>query len=126
VLDIDLRHGGEESLEEIIKKGHLPDTIEALTGGGGRHIFFLHNPGLRNSVGELPGIDVRGEGGYVIVAPSMHESGNSYEWELSSRPGEVPLGEWPPWLLAHFENTRTGLGGPAKELPKSHSRGRTK
>jgi hypothetical protein len=117
VLDIDLRHGGEESLEEIIKKGHLPDTIEALTGGGGRHIFFLHNPGLRNSVGELPGIDVRGEGGYVIVAPSMHESGNSYEWELSSRPGEVPLGEWPPWLLAHFENTRTGLGGPAKELP---------
>ena len=118
VLDIDPRHGGEDSLEQLRKKhGHLPETIEALTGGGGRHIFFHHNPGLRNSVGELPGVDVRGEGGYVIVSPSMHESGKAYEWELSSRPGEVELGEWPPWLLAQFDAAKDGTWQPAAELP---------
>ena len=44
VLDIDPRHGGTESLDQLSDRyGKLPDTIESLTGGDGRHIFFSSN-----------------------------------------------------------------------------------
>jgi hypothetical protein len=64
------------------------------TGGGGIHLFFRYPRGteIRNSAGLLgPGLDVRGEGGYVVVPPS-HTQG-SYEWVDSS-----PLAE-ASWLL---------------------------
>src|SRR5215472_5550775 len=41
VLDVDPRHGGNETLAELERQhGALPDTAEVLTGGGGRHIYF--------------------------------------------------------------------------------------
>src|SRR5262249_31802057 len=56
---------------------------------------------VRNSAGKLGlGLDVRADGGYVLVPPSMHASGNSYRWELSSRIGEVSIAPAPDWLLA--------------------------
>lgn len=99
-LDVDPRHGGVHSLSLLINQyGPLPKTIEAITGGGGRHILFK-NPGhVKNRTNILPGLDVRGEGGYIAVAPSIHASGRRYEWELSSRPLEVPLSVMPEWLL---------------------------
>lgn len=100
VLDVDPRHGGEDSLELLINQyGPLPNTIEAITGGGGRHILFK-NPGqVKNRTNVLPGLDVRGEGGYIVVSPSLHACWKRYEWELSSRPLEVPLSDMPEWLL---------------------------
>ncbi len=83
VLDIDPRHGGEESLATLIAAhGPLPETVESRTGGGGRHLFFQHPGGyVPNSSGRLgPGLDIRGDGGYVIVPPSLHASGQRYEW----------------------------------------------
>src|SRR5215212_4915774 len=48
--------------------GALPRTRTARTASGGLHFYFKHAPGVRNSPGGLPkDIDVRGEGGYVIV-----------------------------------------------------------
>lgn len=100
VLDVDPRHGGEESLDFLINQyGLIPNTIEAITGGGGRHILFK-NPGhVKNRTNILPGLDVRGEGGYIVVTPSVHACGKRYEWELSCRPLEVPLTDMPEWLL---------------------------
>lgn len=100
VLDVDPRHGGEESLDFLINQyGLIPNTIEAITGGGGRHILFK-NPGhVKNRTNILPGLDVRGEGGYIVVTPSVHACGKRYEWELSCRPLEVPLSDMPEWLL---------------------------
>ena len=101
VLDIDPRHGGDESLEDL-EEDHdtLPETAEQLTGGGGRHILFRHEDGITNSSGNLPsGMDVRGEGGYIIVSPSIHQNGTQYRWEDSSRPDEVELATWPKWLV---------------------------
>ncbi len=100
VLVVDPRHGGQDSLELLINQyGPLPNTIEAITGGGGRHILFK-NPGqVKNRTNILPGLDVRGEGGYIVVSPSLHACGKRYEWELSSRPLEVPLSDMPEWLL---------------------------
>ncbi|MBR59539.1 MAG: hypothetical protein CMH54_16180 [Myxococcales bacterium] len=104
VLDVDLRHGGEDSLSDLEREyGNLPDTVEQLTGGGGRHILFRHQDGLGNKTGLRLGLDVRGEGGYIMAAPSNHASGRKYEWELSSLPGEVDLAEWPEWLLELME-----------------------
>lgn len=100
-LDIDPRHGGEESLDSLQQAhGKLPETVEAITGSGGRHILFRHPGGqVRNRAGLEPGIDARGDGGYIVVAPSMHVSGNEYAWEASSEPGQVPMAEAPQWLL---------------------------
>lgn len=100
VLDVD-GPSGEESLRDLEDQhGKLPDTVEALTGGGGRHILFRY-PGqeVGNRVALTPGLDGRGDGGYIVVAPSLHVSGRRYTWEVSSRPGEVELAEPPGWLL---------------------------
>jgi hypothetical protein len=100
-VDIDPRHGGNESLDELISiYGELPETVVAITGGGGRHILFKHPKRLvGNKTGILPGIDIKGDGGYIIVSPSNHHTGGTYEWELSSRPTKVQLAEIPEWLM---------------------------
>jgi predicted P-loop ATPase len=103
VLDIDPRSGGDESLVELRRRlGAVPDTVECLTGGGGRHIYFAVPGEVRNSAGVLgAGLDVRGDGGYVVAPPSVHGSGRSYAWEASSRPDEVDVAAAPgPWLEA--------------------------
>lgn len=102
VLDIDPHHGGDDSLTELLRThGPLPDTWESLTGGGGRHIVFKHPGGLvKNRTGLASGIDVRGDGGYIVAPPSVHASGHTYAWELSATPGQIPLADIPAWLLA--------------------------
>jgi len=100
VVDIDPRNGGDETLGAWLSKyGRWPDTAEAITGGGGRHVFFHHVGGLRcGPIG--PGVDLKTEGGYVVVAPSVHPSGNRYFWDGLSGAGALDhLVEPPGWLL---------------------------
>ena len=101
VLDVDPAHGGDESLCDLeAEQGTLPATPTALTGGGGRHLFFAH-PGGRvpNRVGLRPGLDLRGDGGFVVAPPSIHASGRCYAWEASAYPNDTPLASLPAWLL---------------------------
>lgn len=114
-LDVDPRHGGDESLEELERKYcPLPKTIESLTGGGGRHIGFVCNGHkIRSSAGKLgPGLDVRGEGGYVVLPPSIHISGQSYQWEVSGRPNEVEIADPPKWLLEVLKDRQANSPTP--------------
>lgn len=94
VLDIDPRHGGDAFLSESIEAhGDLPQTLEARTGGGGQHIIFQYPKGsnIRNSAGKLgEGIDVRADGGYIIVPPSLHASGRRYQWQNNYQPAALP------------------------------------
>jgi hypothetical protein len=80
VLDINPKHGGDASLERLQQRfGSLSATVEAVTGGGGRHLYFAHPGGLtRNRAGLVQGIDLRGDGGYVVAPPSIHPSGRPY------------------------------------------------
>jgi len=82
VVDIDPRHGGDKSLAELItQKGPLPTTVSASTGGGGNHYLFLIPGGasISNSANEVaPGIDIRGDGGLIVVEPSMTQG--AYKW----------------------------------------------
>ena len=82
VLDVDQRDGGPQTLAALEREnGSLPRTARSRTGRGGVHVFFRYPPEkeVRNSAGWLgPGLDVRGEGGYVVVPPSRTQG--PYEW----------------------------------------------
>ena len=114
VLDIDPAHGGEESLEALIARhGPPPRGPISRTGGGGRHLLFAH-PGSRvpSRCGALgSGLDVRGDGGYIVAPPSRHRSGHLYEWDAGSHPDEVPLPRAPAWLV---EGRPAGSDAPSR------------
>jgi hypothetical protein len=101
VLDVDPRHGGDASLAALIAKQHDAlwlETVCSRTASGGRHFFFSH-PGskIRNSVSVIgDGLDIRGEGGYVLLPPSSREDGESYQW---LRPPSCGMRELPGWLV---------------------------
>ncbi len=83
-------------LEE--RHGHLDSTPTAKSGSGGRHLLFRH-PGdsiknRKNHLGTM--IDVRGDGGYFVAAPSANASGR-YEWIDS--PDQVEVATMPQWLI---------------------------
>jgi hypothetical protein len=86
-IDLDAGKGGFESWAEYTAQRHAPgdlaQTLIAATGGGGRHLFLMSPPGevVRNRVNWKPGVDIRGDGGYVVLAPSNHASGGSYAWQ---------------------------------------------
>jgi hypothetical protein len=112
VLDVDPRHGGIASLARWERQhGVLPHTVEAQTGGGGRHLYFAHPGGeLRNRVGLAPGLDLRGDGGVVVAPPSLHPSGGRYRWLPGHAPDETCPAPLPGWLLeiARGEAPRSG------------------
>jgi len=99
VVDVDPRHGG--STDNLEQTGRVAET-----GGGGFHLFYKH-PGTNvpNRVGK-DGIDVRADGGYVIVAPSVHSSGKSYKWLSEGKPASCP--EW-------VRRAKTDAKSPASE-----------
>lgn len=93
VIDLDT----DEGHRAFYKKG-FPRT-PMVTTGKGQHIYFRYPDfAVKNSAGKLgPGIDVRGEGGYVLAAGSVHPNGRTYEWYLS--PAKVDIAPAPDWLL---------------------------
>lgn len=119
VLDVDPRHGGEVSLEELERRfGELPASVEAETGGGGRHLLFKH-PGrtVTNSAGSLgPGLDVRGDGGYIVAPPSLHASGRRYAWEGAHHLAYMEPPPLPQWLS---DRLTAQDSGPRRLAPKT-------
>lgn len=100
VIDIDLPTA-LPSLDHLLEQG-LERTLTGLTGGGGIHLVFATDDlELGNSAGrlpgiegELPGIDLRGNGGHIVAPPSVHRSGRSYEWLDPN----AALADAPGWL----------------------------
>ena len=105
VVDVDAGHGGEASLAEIEREtAPMPSTVESRTGGGGRHLYFAHPGGhVGNRAGIRPGIDLRGDGGCVVLPPSIHPSGRAYEWVPGHAPDELPLAALPAFFAAGHE-----------------------
>ncbi len=104
VLDVDVKDYkvGEESLEELERQfGELPDSVEAITASGGRHIYFRYpsEGEIYNSQSKVgKDLDIRGEGGYV-VAPNSVIDGKAYSWELLHHPDEHKVVDAPQWLI---------------------------
>ncbi len=93
VLDVDSAAGEAE-----VQRRGMPKTPSVRTARG-RHYYFKH-PGftVRNFARRLEGCDLRGDGGFVVGAGSVHPSGAVYSWETS--PAEVGFADAPPWLQA--------------------------
>jgi len=107
VVDIDPRHGGDDSLYDIEKKYTLmPETVNTLTGGGGQHLIYKAPPGkkIKNKVGLAPGLDIRANGGYVVAPHSLHKSGRNYYFEVGYGPDEIEMAEAPSWLISLIED----------------------
>lgn len=107
-IDIDAyKPGASEAWDDLVAAhGGVPDTIEQITGGGGRHLLFAHpdddGPPISNASHAMPyGVDVRGEGGFIVAAPTVHpDTGQRYVWEVEHDPfdGLVPA-PMPAWLV---------------------------
>lgn len=83
-LDIDEDKGlnGYENLCEWENEHEkFPDSVQSITGRGGYQLFYKSDQNYKNSVRIIDGVDIRSEGGYVVVPPSIHPNGNKYEWE---------------------------------------------
>jgi hypothetical protein len=99
-IDIDPQRGGDVSALEKIH-GVMPRTWRVRTGSGGEHIYFSTTAAIHNSYSKLAkGIDVRGQGGYTVLPPSVHITGNRYEWQLGCAPRELSLAPLPPSIAA--------------------------
>jgi hypothetical protein len=69
--------------------GIEPQTCQQITGGGGRQLLFRapmdwKAPTIRTRIG----VDIRGQGGFAILPPSLHTSGRRYEWKAGCAPWE--------------------------------------
>lgn len=103
-LDVD-GPDGERALADLERRhGSLPEFYPMQWTGSGRgwQAFFAYPEGrtIRNSAGRLgPKLDTRGDGGYVLVPPSLHPSGRRYAWATDRDPWEVPPEPAPDWLI---------------------------
>lgn len=88
VVDID----NPEGLERLSAKINQEDlnTLKSRTGRGGIHLFYKTLKKLPNAVGILLGVDFRAEGGYVVVPPSIHANGKTYEWFNKTKILDLP------------------------------------
>jgi putative DNA primase/helicase len=106
VLDRDDRDGGNRSLVELeAKHSPLPPTLTQQTGNGRHYVFQLPSgSNIRNSAKKLaPGLDIRGIGGYIVAAPSVHENGNTYTWLDCVTPARDMIAPAPFWLIDLIE-----------------------
>lgn len=93
VLDVDGAEGYASIATLEAEHGALPGTLACITARG-EHRWFTTPEVISNRAGLRPGLDARGEGGYVVAPPSIHMTGHVYRWR------RAPLAEAPAWLLA--------------------------
>jgi hypothetical protein len=118
VLDVD-GPDAEASLRKLEEQyGALPETLESITPRG-RHIFFrCENGAIRNSASAIaPGLAIRGDGGYVVLPPSIHPSGRPYVWSVD---GGDHAAEAPAWLTSLLGGSNSGSRRQAKSPEHWH------
>jgi hypothetical protein len=95
VIDVDTKAGGFETLEALEARiGPLPRTLYVESPSGGGHLYFRHPGKFQTQAGKLgPGVDVRGEGGYVVTPGSPHRKGGHYRVAEAAPVADLP-GVW--------------------------------
>jgi len=116
VIDIDPRHGGDQTLATLeAQHSALPPTVESITGGGGRHLFFTYPPSNPASCKPWTGIDIKSDGGYVVAPYSTHPCGQKYHWREGHDPGDISPIPAPQWLLEELQRAPKGDSSPEAE-----------
>lgn len=121
VLDIDPRNGGTESLKKLESDFEaLPMTpfVHTGRGDGGLHFYFETGDASVSSTNGLPGypgLDLKGDRGYVVAPPSIHESGGTYRWDeyatldTEARHGSIDMAPLPGWLWSLTDSGNSAL-----------------
>lgn len=73
------------------KHGIIAPSWLCNTGRGGKHYYFISDEPVTNRVGVIPGVDIRGDGGYVVAPPSIHPNGTPYTWDERLDPATTEL-----------------------------------
>ncbi|ADG06635.1 Bifunctional DNA primase/polymerase [Kyrpidia tusciae DSM 2912] len=112
VLDLD----SPEAAQEIKQRG-VEDVGPVVKTGKGWHLYFRH-PGhpVQNAVKLLPGVDVRGDGGYVAAPPSVHPSGAVYRWAKGRSILEIEPPPLPEWVEELLNQPQEPAGGVSIQL----------
>jgi hypothetical protein len=100
VVDLDAHHGAMEAVKQLQRSGYrFPSTLMVRTPSGGWHAYYTYVDGVKNSQSVLgKGIDIRGEGGFVVAPPSVKwDSGKG--WTFASRPLGGNLPRLPKWMV---------------------------
>jgi len=100
LVDLDPRNEGPTREELWERTGGWPQTPEAISGSGGRHIFFRARPGWKPRASLGKGIDCKsGAGSYALVAPSVHPSGGVYRWDGADPVSDLQnIADAPDWV----------------------------
>ena len=104
VLDVDDReeYKGSDTLHDLEQRyGALPETVTAITGTGGQHLYYYATTEIRNDAGSRLGIglDIRGTGGQVLADPTIHPNGRQYNWVDGASPLERKPAQAPQWMI---------------------------
>lgn len=101
VVDVDTYHGGDPK--------PFPSTYTVRTGNGGLQLYYKYNPGMTisaNGYANMPGVDIRGDGGYVVAPPSITDyvdkgvrKGGPYSIDVE--------GDFSPFPVKLFPATKT-------------------
>lgn len=117
VVDLDIhKHDGAkgwwlEMQDQQTQAGQL-ETVEQVTGGGGLQLFFRAPEGWTPPTCKTSiGVDIRGQGGFAMLPPSMHESGKRYWWKPGHEPWEMEFADAPQWLCDAITELAIKFGG---------------
>lgn len=104
--------------------GQEPVTPIQISGGGGRHIFFRApdgwSPPTFKTYGDA-GIDIRGQGGFIVAAPSRHDSGKHYDWASGREPWAVQVVTAEEWLIEAIVRLKEDHGGGHSTGAREHT-----
>jgi hypothetical protein len=119
-VDIDPRNDGMTSIEQLEDQhGAVFSDLLQFTGGGGEHRIFTIPDNIALPGKLAKGIDLK-QNGYIVVEPSSHISGKTYEWEASSSPLEGEFASpLPDWIRDLGSNERKQI---KSALDYTHSR----
>jgi hypothetical protein len=113
VLDVDPKNGGVSSLLDIIEEFGPTGAPQVRTGSGGQHFYYRHPQAYKvpcSASRIAPGLDIRGDGGFVVAPPSVHPvTGYKYSWDVPGEPKPMPS-----WLLLKV--------GSNKQLPTKRNK----
>lgn len=114
VIDLDVdedtgKDGTATAMEWQREHGEFPETAVSLTGGGGVQLLYRAEAPVACSVNCKLGVDIRGEGGYIVAPPSIHPCGAFYEWKAA--PDDVEVAEADSNVLAFVEFVQAGASG---------------
>ena len=117
VVDLDVQKNPQAALWWYVMRDKQQvaqeiTTVCQKTGGGGfQHLFKVPEgwtpPTCKTSIG----VDIRGQGGFIMCPPSMHESGDRYEWLEGQEPWEIEIAVMPKWLCDEIDGLVAQYGG---------------